>query len=136
MLGFGRAAFVTTQSQLSLAPQARSTLPSTSSNDSQIFGDSGNCGFVFHTSTSSPALGRIIDSRATNHMTFDQNDFLSTSLCRRTSFANANGVPYPVTRADTVALSSSLSLSNTLFVLSLCNKLMFVGEATKNWMKC
>ncbi|KAI5342833.1 hypothetical protein L3X38_010709 [Prunus dulcis] len=69
-------------------------------------------------------------------LTFDQNDFLSTSLCRRTSVANANGIAYPVTRAGAVALSSSLSLSNTLFVLPLCNKLLFVGEATKNCMQC
>lgn len=69
-------------------------------------------------------------------LTFDQNDFLSTSLCHRTSVANANGIAYPVTRAGAIALSSSLSLSNTLFVLPLCNKLLFVGEATKNCMQC
>ncbi|CAL2238345.1 unnamed protein product [Prunus armeniaca] len=34
-LGYGRAALITTEPQLSLAPQA-STLPSTSSDDSQI----------------------------------------------------------------------------------------------------
>ena len=44
---------------------------------------------------------------------------------------NANGVTYPVTGAGIVALSPSLSLSNTLLVPFLSNKLTFVGQVTE-----
>ncbi|CAL8151472.1 unnamed protein product [Prunus armeniaca] len=57
-------------------------------------------------------------------MTFDPDDFLNTTQPRRTYITNANDVTYPVTGADTVALSSSLTLSNTLLVPSLSNKLL------------
>ena len=44
---------------------------------------------------------------------------------------NANGVTYLITGVGTVALSPSLSLSNTLLVPSLSNKLMSVGQVTE-----
>ena len=44
---------------------------------------------------------------------------------------NANGVTYPVTWAGIVVLSPSLSLSNTLLVPSLLNKLMSVGQVAE-----
>ncbi|CAL9025897.1 unnamed protein product [Prunus brigantina] len=59
-------------------------------------------------------------------MTFDPDDFLNTTQPRRTCIANANGVTYPVTGVGTIELSSSLSLSNTLLVPSLSNKLLSV----------
>ncbi|VVA21035.1 Hypothetical predicted protein, partial [Prunus dulcis] len=43
----------------------------------------------------------IIDSGATDHMTFDPDDFLNTTQPRRTCIANANSVTYPVTGAGT-----------------------------------
>ncbi|CAL2259667.1 unnamed protein product [Prunus armeniaca] len=43
----------------------------------------------------------IIDSGATDHMTFDPDDFLNTTQPRRTCIANANDVTYPVTGAGT-----------------------------------
>ena len=70
-----------------------------------------------------------MDSGATDHMTFCPSDFVKTTEPRRTSIVNANGVTYPVTGAGTVALSSSLSLSNTLLVPSLLSKLMSVSQA-------
>ncbi|KAI5351215.1 hypothetical protein L3X38_004106 [Prunus dulcis] len=42
----------------------------------------------------------IIESGATDHMTFDPDDFLNTTQPRRTCIANANGVTYPVTGAS------------------------------------
>ncbi|KAL6313051.1 hypothetical protein AAG906_012104 [Vitis piasezkii] len=41
--------------------------------------------------TSTPDQGNC----ATNHMTFDPNDFSNTTQPRRTCIANANGVTYP-----------------------------------------
>lgn len=50
---------------------------------------------------------------------------------RQTRLSNANRVMYPVSRVGTVDLSSKISLSNTLLVLSLSNKLVYIGQATK-----
>ena len=104
--------------------------------DPSFFSDSGNCGYVFHTSYTSDSTGWIIDSRATDHMTFDPTDFLSTTTPQRTSIANANGVTSPVIGAGTIGLSPSLSLQNTLLVPSLSNKLMSVGQATEQLNCC
>ncbi|GMY26805.1 Retrovirus-related Pol polyprotein from transposon RE2 [Fagus crenata] len=71
-------------------------------------------------------------------MTFDSNDFSHITPPRRSHVANANGVTYPVTGAGIVTLSPSLSLSHTLLVPSLSNKLMsdiltkeIIGRGTK-----
>ncbi|CAL2264786.1 unnamed protein product [Prunus armeniaca] len=75
---------------------------------------SNGTGYGFHTSAKIDSKSWIIDSGATDHMTFDPDDFLNTTQPRRTCIANANGVTYPVTGAGTVALSSSLTLIFTL----------------------
>ena len=64
-------------------------------------------------------------------MTFNSDDFIEVTQPRRIDIANANGVTYPITRAGTVDVSPSLSLSNTLLVSSLSNKLMSVGQVTE-----
>ncbi|CAL9016053.1 unnamed protein product, partial [Prunus brigantina] len=97
---------------------------------------SNGTGYGFHTSTKIDSKGWIIDSGATDHMTFDPDDFLNTTQPRRTCIANANGVTYPVTGAGTVELSSSLSLSNTLLVPSLSNKLLSVSQLTEQLNCC
>ena len=53
--------------------------------------DSGNSGaalFSSHQETDNSTW--ILNSRATDHMTFDANDFSHTSPLRRTSIENAN----------------------------------------------
>ncbi|CAL9028855.1 unnamed protein product [Prunus brigantina] len=97
---------------------------------------SNGTGYGFHTSAKIDSKGWIIDSGATDHMTFDPDDFLNTTQPRRTCIANANGVTYPVTGAGTVELSSSLSLSNTLLVPSLSNKLLSVSQLTEQLNCC
>lgn len=64
-------------------------------------------------------------------MMFDPNDIFHTTQPRWTSIANANGVAYPVTGAGTVSLSPSLSLSHSLLVPSLSNKLMSKIQVTE-----
>ncbi|KAF8377230.1 hypothetical protein HHK36_030604 [Tetracentron sinense] len=98
--------------------------------------DSSKNSYALFTSNQSDYHGWIVDSGATDHMTFDSNDFVSTTQLQRTNIANANGVTYPVIGAGTVALSPSLSLSNTLLVPSLSNKLMSVGQATEELNCC
>jgi hypothetical protein len=73
----------------------------------------------------------ILDSGATDHMTFDASDFSQQSPPRRTSIANANGDISSVTGAGTVMISPALSLSHTLLVPSLSHKLLSVSQITK-----
>ncbi|CAL2226894.1 unnamed protein product [Prunus armeniaca] len=51
--------------------------------------------YGFHTFAKIDSRSWIIDSGATDHMTFDPDDFLNTTQPRRTCIANANGVTYP-----------------------------------------
>ena len=92
---------------------------------------SNGTGYGFHTSDKIDSRSWIIDSGATDHMTFDPDDFLNTTQPRRTCIANVNGVTYPVIGAVTVALSSSLTLSNTLLIPSLSIKLLSVSQLTE-----
>ncbi|KAG8379319.1 hypothetical protein BUALT_Bualt07G0076000 [Buddleja alternifolia] len=107
--------------QLSIIPQEGSE--TVMANNSSTLTDSGNHGW-------------IIDSGATDYMTFDPRDFIETTQPKRTCIANANGVKFPVTRAGRVTLSPSLSLQNTILVPSLSNRLLSVGQATKKLNCC
>lgn len=115
--GMGYAVMATVESQLS---QVSTSIP-----------NPGNCGRVFCSSTSRNNGTWTIDSRVTDHMTLDLNDFSNTTQPRRRCIANANGATDTVTGVGTVPLSLPLSLSHTPLVPSLLNKLMFVSEVTK-----
>ena len=91
--------------------------------------DQGNSNCILLNSTQGYHKDWIVDFGATNHMTFSSNDFVKFTQPRWTKIADANGVTYPITGARTVALSPSLSLSNTLLVPSLSKKLLFVSQA-------
>ncbi|RDX94066.1 hypothetical protein CR513_23590, partial [Mucuna pruriens] len=73
----------------------------------------------------------IIDSGVTNYMMYDFNDFINFTQPRLTNIANDSRVIYLVIGAITISLSPTLSLSHTLLVPSLSNKLKLVGQATK-----
>ncbi|RVW82457.1 hypothetical protein CK203_049005 [Vitis vinifera] len=98
-----------------------------------IMPNSGNCGYAYYTSTNDGYRGVwLLDSGATDHMTFTAMDFTTTSLPRRTNIANANGVTSPVTGAGTMTSSPKLQLHNTLFVSSLSHKLLSVSQVTSD----
>ncbi|KAJ8638947.1 hypothetical protein MRB53_015641 [Persea americana] len=122
--GTGRAVVASVEPHLSLTAQPELTNPFTP------LSDQGNCGQVLVTSHDHDDSMWIIDSGATDHMTFDSHDFSHITQPRRTRIVNANGVQYPVTGAGTLTLSSSLSLNHTLLVPSLSNKLLFVSQVT------
>lgn len=121
----GQVSLMNAEPQLSFTSQVES------SNGVNAPNQEGKCAQAFHTSNQKSNTDWIIDSGATDHMTFDSSEFIKFTPPRRTSIANANGVTYPVTGAGTVVLSHSLSLSNTLLVPSLSNKLISVGQATE-----
>ena len=88
----------------------------------------GNCGSNLVTSSYDVDCGAwLLDSGATDHMTFAATDFTTTSPPQCTSVANANGVVSPITGVESVYLSPSLQFSNTLLVSSLSHKLLFVS---------
>jgi hypothetical protein len=121
----GKVAVASAEPHLSLIPQAQS----------QDVGPNSNIGNVGSGLATSSGKGDrdawLLDSGASDHMTFDETDFITRSLPRRTSVANANGVVSPVTGAGTVSLSPSLQLSHTLLVPSLSHKLMSVSQVTE-----
>ncbi|RZB86491.1 Exocyst complex component EXO70B1 [Glycine soja] len=126
----GRAALVSVEPQLSLITQQESPSGHASQNDS------GNQGSSYSYSKQGNRDNWIIDSGATNHMTFDPHDFSKTSQPNRTCIDNANGVTYPVIVAGTFDFSPSFSLPNTLLVPSLFNKLLSIGQVTKELNCC
>ncbi|RDX99349.1 hypothetical protein CR513_17605, partial [Mucuna pruriens] len=86
--------------------------------------DQGNQSVVLLLFTHTEEEGWLVDSRDINHMTHYSNDFTNSTTPRKTHITNGNGVSYPIVRAGTIELSSSISLSNTLLVLSLSNKIL------------
>ncbi len=109
-------------------PQLSFNLEVESSSNSTNLNDQGNHGQALLNSSRQSDCDWIINSGATDHMTFNANDFSKITQPRQTTIAKSNGVTYPVTRVGTVALLSSLSLSHTLLVPSLSNKLSSVMQ--------
>ncbi|GAV71365.1 hypothetical protein CFOL_v3_14859 [Cephalotus follicularis] len=124
-VGKGKAAMVTVEPELSLVPQDECLI------DPTMPCDEGKNGCVFMSSKQGQPSGWIIDSWASDDMTFDPADFVQSSQPQRHSVTNANGLASPVTGAGVVAFSLVLSLTNTLSVPSLSNKLLSMGQATK-----
>jgi hypothetical protein len=74
---------------------------------------------------------RIMNSDTINHMTLCPKDFVNTMKPRWTSITNANMVEYPVIGVRIMHISPFISLTNTLLVLSLSNKLLSIGQVTE-----
>jgi GAG-pre-integrase domain len=73
----------------------------------------------------------IIDSGATDHMTYSKRDFVTNRKTKKNGIFNANGVTYPVEGAGDVPVSENITLKNTLFVPSLSTKLISIGQLTE-----
>lgn len=72
----GRAALASTEPQLSLIPHGN---PTTYTNEPTASSDSGNNGHALFCSNQENHHGWIVDSGATDHMTFDPQDFVTTT---------------------------------------------------------
>ena len=125
----GQANLATSMPQLSLISQDDSLASSSSDMSPE---SSGNCGYVFNMNHDATPSGWIIDSGATDHMTYDPTDLAYDTVPLRRNITNANGVTSPVTGAGTVRLTSTLSLPHTLLVPSLKHKLMFLAKLLNN----
>lgn len=73
----------------------------------------------------------IIDSRATNHMTYDRTFFNSTTPSPQDSIVTTNGVIASITGVGSIALTPMLSLQNCLLVSTLSGHLLSVGQVTE-----
>ncbi|KAL5765958.1 hypothetical protein ACOSP7_016575 [Xanthoceras sorbifolium] len=100
--GTGRAAMVNVEPHLSLISKAESP------NNSMPLNDQGNCGQVLLSFNHCDDGVWIIDSGATDHMTFDPTDFSQITPPRRNCIANANGVTYPVIGVGTDILTKEI----------------------------
>ncbi|KAG5585134.1 hypothetical protein H5410_045568 [Solanum commersonii] len=133
------AVMVSTSTSL---PTTRTTLVSTEIGDSDLAiprQSSGNIGSTQIKMDSDKGTGWVIDSGATDHMTFDQSLLQVPNKPHRSHVSNANGVSSPVTSVGSVVLTPSLSFEHTLFVLSLSNNLLSVSQGEnnveeQNWM--
>lgn len=74
----------------------------------------------------------LLDSGATDHMTFDAKDFTQTSLPRRINITNTNGVISLVTWHRQLILTHTLHRPNTLLVTSLTHQLLSVSQMTSD----
>ena len=75
----------------------------------------------------------IINSGATDHMTYDPHKFINFSPnCSKTVIINANGISSPSEGVGTISLSPSLLISDVLFVPSLNCNLLSVCKLTKS----
>ncbi|XP_026409858.1 uncharacterized protein LOC113304954 [Papaver somniferum] len=87
-----------------------------------------NIGLALIAANSNKDHGWILDSGATNHMTFEASILKDVCPPDCSTVYNANGVPYPVTGAGRVDLNSSLTLKHTLLIPSLSNNLLSVSQ--------
>ncbi|KAA8525380.1 hypothetical protein F0562_007202 [Nyssa sinensis] len=82
--------------------------------------------------------GWIIDSGATDHVTYDKSLFQYVTTPHKNSVVTANGETTPMTGAGSVALTPSLSLHHNLLIPALSNHLLYdiqtreiIGRGTK-----
>ena len=91
--------------------------------------DAVNAGKAFHTSTSVRNSEWIIDSGATNHMTFN-NNIQTIQPSNHHEIFTANGTPSSVSGEGTVTLTKNLILESVLIVPSLNHNLLSVAQIT------
>jgi len=91
---------------------------------------SENTGMMFSTSTVQD-IGWIIDSGATDHMTYNKSLFQYMTSPSKKKVLTANGESTPVIGAGSIALTPHLSLHNCLLVPALSNHLLSVSQITE-----
>ena len=73
----------------------------------------------------------ILDSGATDTMTFEQTDLISNTTPTKTHVKTANGGVVPVEGGGMVEITPNLKISNSLYVPSLSHKLLSISHVSK-----
>ncbi|CAL9011096.1 unnamed protein product, partial [Prunus brigantina] len=100
----------------------------TESTSSASVATSGTQGYVLHSSSKKHTW--VIDTGATDHMTFDPGQIISHTPPSQSVVSNANGTPSPVIGEGSLSLSDSLTLDSVLIVPSLHHNLLSVAQIT------
>ncbi|KAI5324129.1 hypothetical protein L3X38_033202 [Prunus dulcis] len=85
-------------------------------------------GYVLHNSSKKHIW--VIDTGATDHMTYDPGQLTSHTPSSQLVVSNANGTPSPVIGEGSLSLSDSLTLDSVLIVPSLHHNLLSVAQIT------
>ncbi|KAB2628036.1 hypothetical protein D8674_032831 [Pyrus ussuriensis x Pyrus communis] len=93
--------------------------------------DTGTIGHVLLASEKQHHTGWILDSGATDHMTYDKNMFQYMTTSHRKNISTANGTLAPVCGSGTVHLTPSLPLHHCLLVSSLSHHLLSIPQVTE-----
>ena len=97
---------------------------------SSFIATSENVGKTLHTSIPVSHSEWIIDSGATNHMTFDNNHMKSIKSSDQHIVSIADGTLFPVLREGSISLTKNLNLDFVLVVPSLNHNLLLVAQIT------
>ena len=90
----------------------------------------GNGGKVLNISTHVSNSAWIIDSGATDHMTFDSRQVSPLKYSSQNFVSTANGTSIPIIREGSVSLTNTLNLDSVLVVPSLNYNLLSVSQIT------
>ena len=90
----------------------------------------GNGGKVLNISTPVSNSAWIIDSGATDHMTFDSRQVSPLKYSSQNSVSNANGTSIPIIGEGSLSLTNTLNLDFVLVVPSLNYNLLSVSQIT------
>ncbi|KAL3519671.1 hypothetical protein ACH5RR_017820 [Cinchona calisaya] len=88
--------------------------PEISNSDYIAMGSNATVSIETNLSQSNKGEEWILDSGATDHMTFSRQDISQITQPRKSSVFNANGIPYPVSGAGSIELTPTLKLSNDI----------------------
>jgi hypothetical protein len=97
---------------------------------SSFIATSGNVGKALYTSTPISHSEWIIDSGATNNMTFNNNHLQSIKSSDQHIVSTADGTPSPVLGEGSISLTKNLNLDLVLVVPSLNHDLLSVAQIT------
>ncbi|PRQ49627.1 putative RNA-directed DNA polymerase [Rosa chinensis] len=98
------------------------------SSDGGSFGDCGKIGMALNVSNFVGSDTWIIDSGASDHMTYDKSYFTDLSSPPVSYVTNANGEAFPVLGSGSVRVTPTLELHNVLYVPDLSHHLISVPQ--------
>ena len=88
----------------------------------------GKFGVALHVANFTGGDTWIIDSGASDHMTYDKSFFVSMSSSSISHVSNANGASFPVLGIGSVQVTPSIILHDVLYVPSLSHHLLSVSQ--------